>query len=165
MSDPPKPDVRKENLNELYKLSLENLRYQHSDIWRGQQFYTTLNVGIITAALALVRFFESGANNMPELFWIGPVILFGVGIITSLSGLYTVKRLREYFLYAVARKTLFEYLLGYRTKLTDDIISGFPDCAGSSLAVPPIYDAIKDDIYDESLSKNSKIISKPGPMG
>lgn len=173
MADTRDPDVTTKNLKELYKLAIEHVRYQHGDIWRGQQFYTTLNVGILSAALALVRFFESSTANTPPTFYYGPIVLFGVGVIISVIGYYTVKRLRKYFLEAVSRKTLLEYLLGYRKKITTSRIQGFPENSGHSLAVMPVYESMKkerikgkyleweENVYNEVLKDDEEILTSP----
>ncbi|MCP8321750.1 MAG: hypothetical protein H3Z52_12560 [archaeon] len=118
-------------LKELYKLSIDHLRYQHGDVWRGQQFYTTLNISIIGVAVTLLRLGGQGTKS-------ATLTLFVIGTLTSLFGLLTVRRLRIYYLEAAVHKTLVEYLLHYRSELTAE------DVKGRELAVPWVFP--KEDI-------------------
>ena len=121
-----KPKTSSKALRELYKLSLEQLRYAHGDVWRGQQFYITLNVSITGIAIALLRL----SDNTPR---IATVLLFIIGGVTSIFGFLTVYKLRRYYLDAIAHRTLIEYLLGYSTPLTEQ---GLPN---HKLAVPWVF--------------------------
>ena len=102
--------VGRKDLKLLFKTSIEQYRYSHGDVWRGQQFYTTLNTSILAATVALVRL---GTNAQDAT-----VLLFFIGAVASLFGFLTIRRLRRYFLESMAHLALIERLLNFDSKLT-----------------------------------------------
>ena len=125
-------EIDEQTLKELYKLSIEQHRYQHSDIWRALQFYTTLNLGIIGAALALLRLGPQTGRNVI-------LILFMIGAVTSVFGFLVIRKIRILFLKQAVHKTLIEYLLHYRSPLAEP-----EEVRGKELAVHWIYEKVED---------------------
>jgi uncharacterized membrane protein len=87
----------------MHKAAVDQLQYAHTDVWRGQQFYTTIDTTIIGIAVAVLRIggAEEGAT----------ILLFVVGMIVAGFGFQSVKRLRIYFLEAVVNLAVIERLL------------------------------------------------------
>lgn len=131
-------DIKDDELQSLYRHAIDHLRYQHKDVWRGQQFYTTLNLGIIGAAITLFRVVND--SHVPS------AILLSIGALFSFFGYKSVKRLRKFFLEAVAYKAMIEYLLGYRSNITDEKVKD------KQLAVPWFF----PDNLDDQLSKTNE---------
>lgn len=130
------------DLKELHQKSIDHLLYAHGDVWRGQQFYTSLNTTIIGFAVVFIRLGSSGPQY-------ASVILFVAGAITSLFGLLTVRKLRIYYLNAYYHKAMLDHLLGHHSKLVDDKVKG------RTLAVGWSHIAT-----DEELSKPEKAVRR-----
>ena len=81
----------------LYDVALEMYRYIHTDVWRGQQYYTTLNVAIITLGFGFVEAVLKLQPLPKDAFWLVSPI-FMIGLVTSLLGLQTLTKLRKGFL-------------------------------------------------------------------
>ncbi len=108
----------KDVLWRLYDVALNLYKYVHSDVWVGQKYYTTLNIGIISIAIALL-----GIPHILEgPYWV-VIILFAIGMITSIFGYFSIRKLREAFLSNIAFKTIVEYLLKDELELKKNDVS------------------------------------------
>lgn len=123
-------------LKELHKMAVEHLLYMHGDVWRGQQFYTSLNSSIIGFAVLLLKV-GSGSSD-------ATVILFVAGAVTALFGLLTARKLRIYYLQAYEQKVFFDNLLHHHSRITD---SGF---GRRTLAVGWSHIPTAEDLQDPS---------------
>jgi len=90
-------------LSELYRVALRTYTYIHADVWRGQKYYTTLNIAIITIAFSILGVEKT--SNIPQ--WVA-IPLFVIGLTTSLFGYWTIIQLRKNFLNVICYKTIIE---------------------------------------------------------
>jgi hypothetical protein len=94
-------------VEEMYKIALQTYEYIHTDVWRGQQYYTTVNVAIISISFGIMSTLLK-VQPLSKESHLMSIPLFVMGAIVSLFAYYSLKRMRESFLQAVWFKTLVE---------------------------------------------------------
>ena len=93
--------VTREELFDLYKMVMEEYRFEVNLSWRAVQFYTILNSGIIGAGTTLL-----GLEQLSPKILIIPIFLIGMSF--SFLGILTRLRYREYYFRVLYTKTLIE---------------------------------------------------------
>lgn len=107
MPDSPLP----EKLLDLYRLALDEYRFEVRLGWDRTTYFLVLNSGILTVATGLLKL-----DNPPAVYlFIG--ILFLLGFATSAIGSISITKSHEYYRRTIVKKTLLENRMG----LTDAI--------------------------------------------
>ena len=94
-------------LLELYKIAIDEYRFEVDLNWQRTKYYCTLNVGIITISTGLLKINE-GTSGITVLV----ALIFFIGIITSFLGVYTIKKGNIYYKRTLYKKFLYERELG-----------------------------------------------------
>jgi hypothetical protein len=100
-------DVARSELLDLYKLALDEYRFEVTLNWQRTQYYFTVNTAVIAAASILK------VNGLDG--WLPPLIvgtLFVVGYVTARLARRMIDKGHTYYRRAVYKKTLIEHLLG-----------------------------------------------------
>lgn len=118
----------------MHKIAWDSYKYVHTDVWRGQKYYTTLNIGIVSIAIALLRI-----PGLLERSSLVVIPLFGIGVVTSIFGYFSIRKLRENFLRNIAFKTLVEHLLKNKLQIEKAGVS-------KKHRLSPVYHLKEDDI-------------------
>jgi hypothetical protein len=100
-----------ETLLELYKIALDEYRFEVRLGWDRTTYFLVLNSAILTVATGLLKL-----NNPPAVY-LFIALLFSLGCATSIIGSISITRNHEYYRRTVVKKTLIESRLG----LTDSI--------------------------------------------
>lgn len=100
-------------LEELYKIAIDEYRFEVNLNWQRMQYYLVFNVAILGAGLGLLQLRLTGVAG--QLL----ALIFVVGAATSLLGRSAVRKGHEYYREAVLKKTLIEDLLGYWQDVPD----------------------------------------------
>jgi hypothetical protein len=116
------PDIARAELLDLYKLLIEEYRFQVKINSDRTQNYLTLNIAIITVAAGLLRFGGSDARLL-----VGCILLAGIFIARIAAE--AVAQGHSYYRAIVYKKTLAESLLGRHRR-----VAGY-DYEGATLAV------------------------------
>jgi hypothetical protein len=95
-----------EQLLTLYKIAIEEYRFQVKLNWDRTAYYFTLNSGIIAVATGLLKVAGSPIVNLLVAF------VFFIGLCTSLIAIKNVRTGHEYYRRTVVKKTLLEEQLG-----------------------------------------------------
>ena len=107
MDDPLPP----EKLFDLYKISLDEYRFEVRLGWDRATYFLVLNSAILTVATGLLKL-----DNPPAVY-LFIALLFALGCGTSIIGSISITRNHEYYRRTIVKKTLIESRLG----LTDSI--------------------------------------------
>lgn len=135
----------------LYDVAFEIYQYVHSDVWRGQKYYTTLNTAISTIGFGLVTALIQSSST-PKVAYAAAIIVFIIGVFIALIAFFTIKTLRENFMQAVWFKTVIEEGLkdDLRTiqekAVKPELVK--PDEIGEKWRLTPVY-----SLSDEDLTK------------
>jgi hypothetical protein len=97
-------------LQHLYDIALGMYKYAHTDVWRGQKYYTTLNAAIISIGFGLITALVK-LSPFPKTSFLAATPIFGMGFIVSLFAYFSIKALRRFFLEAIWYKTFIEQAL------------------------------------------------------
>jgi hypothetical protein len=95
-----------ELLLNLYKISIEEYRFQVKLNWDRTAYHLTLNSGLVAVAAGLLKV---GAAPVVDLFVAG---LFFIGLLVSLIGIKNTRTGHEYYRRTVLKKTLIEDQIG-----------------------------------------------------
>ncbi len=93
-------------LLELYKISIEEYRFQVLYNWNRNRFYLTLTAGVITVAAGILRI----PNVVKYEYLLIP--LFIIGGLIAFIGLQTLKKGQEYYRATVLKMSSLESQLG-----------------------------------------------------
>lgn len=117
-------DLSADELIEIYKIAIDEYRFEVQLNWDRTVFYLTLNSGLIAIATGLLKLQGSSFLN---LIVAG---VFFIGLSVSLIGLRSVRKGHDYYRQTVVKKTLLEERLG----LTKSIDAGGPTMAVTTTA-------------------------------
>jgi hypothetical protein len=90
----------------LYKIAIEEYRFEVRLNWDRTAYYLTLNSGLLAIATGLLKL---GSVPVANLVVAG---VFFIGLCTSVIGIKNIKKGHEYYRRTVVKKTLFEEQLG-----------------------------------------------------
>jgi hypothetical protein len=97
-------------LQQLYNTAFGMYRYVHSDVWRGQKYYTTLNLAIVSIGFGFIATLLK-LEPLPKVSFLTTIPIFFVGLVVSYSAYRSMEVLRYNFLQAVWFKTVIEEAL------------------------------------------------------
>jgi len=95
-----------EQLLTLYKIALEEYRFQVRLNWDRTTYYLTLSSGLISIAAGLLKF----GTPSPVILAVAGV--FFIGMCVSAVGIKTIRKGHTYYRHTIAKKTLLEDQLG-----------------------------------------------------
>jgi hypothetical protein len=95
-----------EKLLDLYKIALDEYRFEVRLGWDRTTYFLVLNSAILSVATGLLKL------NSPPVVYAFIALLFAFGIATSLIGSLSITKAHEYYRRTVVRKTLIEQCLG-----------------------------------------------------
>jgi hypothetical protein len=98
-------------LFDLYKLAIDEYRFEVRLNWDRSMYYITFNTGVVAADAGLLKFGDDGIVN---LFVAG---IFVLGCCSSIMGILAIRKGHLYYRRAVYKKTLIEDVLGLATPL------------------------------------------------
>jgi hypothetical protein len=93
-------------LFDLYKLAIDEYRFEVRLNWDRSMYYITFNTGIVAAGAGLLKF---GENGIVDLFVAG---IFLLGCCSSIMGILAVRKGHAYYRRSVYKRTLIEDVLG-----------------------------------------------------
>jgi hypothetical protein len=95
-----------ERLLDLYRIALDEYRFEVRLGWDRTMYFLVLNSAIITVATGLLKL-----DNIPVVDgFVAVIFLFGFG--TSVTGSFAISKSHEYYRRTVVQKTRLEDLLG-----------------------------------------------------
>jgi hypothetical protein len=109
------PPPQRDELQALYKIALEEYRYEVSLSWDRLKHYFLVTAGLTTAGATLSNNFGGMHGSLPSDLMVATVFL--VGACSAALGIMAVVRSREYYRMTVYKKTLIEHLLGYDQRI------------------------------------------------
>lgn len=121
MAERSESQFERDELYDLYRLAIEEYRFNVRLSWDRTRFFVGLNAVLVTASSAAIRFLEC-----PEFLLVSiPVI----GALVCWLGIRTTRNGHSYYRRAIHKKTLIEHQLGLTSPLP---ASGF---SGATLAI------------------------------
>lgn len=102
-----------EKLFDLYRLALDEYRFEVKLGWDRTTYFLVLNTGILSVATGLLK----RENSRPAQFFISGLFLLGFAI--SAIGFFSIKRSHEYYRRTIVKKTLIETCLGLTETLPE----------------------------------------------
>jgi hypothetical protein len=116
------PELNNHEFLDLYKIAVEEYRFQVKLNWDRTAYHLTLSSGLIAIAVGLLKI---GSAPIVNLFVAG---IFLIGLAASLIGIQTISKGHGYYRRTVVKKTLLEEHLslnkpleGYEARLTPAI--------------------------------------------
>lgn len=109
------PPLSRDQLFDLYRVALDEYRFEVKLNWDRTVYYVGLNSGVISVATGFLKL--SGAPPIDLLV----AVLFFVGMVLSALGVRAIRKGHEYYRRTIVQKTLIEDHLG----LTKEI-EGYP---------------------------------------
>src|SRR5438067_7519630 len=94
------------HLFDLYRIAIEEYRFQVRLNWDRTAYHLTLNSGLVAVAVGLLKV---GSAPVVDLFVAG---VFLIGLLVSLIGRLTIRTGHGYYRLTVVKKTLLEDQLG-----------------------------------------------------
>lgn len=114
----PLPELpKREELFELYKVALEEYRYEVSLGWDRLKHYFIVNAGLTTVGATLLKYNSDSRPSLALDLIVAAV--FGVGCCAAVLGIMSIFRSREYYRATVFKKALLEQLLGYDQPISE----------------------------------------------
>ncbi len=98
--------VSREELFELYKVAIDEYRFNVELSWNRTRYYLVLSTGILGVGAGLF----GSINDRNTLFLL--IVLFGIGIVVARLGIASTHKGHEYYRRAAYKKTLIEDHLG-----------------------------------------------------
>jgi hypothetical protein len=98
-------EIDRDELRELYKIAIDEYRFEVSLNWQRTQYYFTINAALIAAAVGL---FKAGAADFPLLI----ALLFALSFAFAWAAGKAIARGHTYYRRAAYKKTLIEHQLG-----------------------------------------------------
>ena len=93
-------------LFDLYKLAIDEYRFEVRLNWDRSMYYITFNTGIVAVGAGLLKL---GDNGIVNLFVAG---IFILGCCSSVMGILAIRKGHQYYRRSVYKKTLIEDVLG-----------------------------------------------------
>lgn len=100
------PEPSNDRLLDLYKIAIEEYRFQVKLNWDRTAYHLTLNSGLLAIAVGLLKL---GSAPLVNLFVAG---VFVIGLLASVIGIQTIHKGHRYYRHTVVKKTLMEDQLG-----------------------------------------------------
>jgi hypothetical protein len=100
------PELSNQHLLDLYKIAVEEYRFQVKLNWDRTAYHLTLNSGLIAVAVGLLKV---GSAPVVNLFVAG---VFLIGLLASVIGIQAISKGHRYYRHTVVKKTLLEEQLG-----------------------------------------------------
>ena len=107
------PELSNEHSLDLYKIAVEEYRFQVRLNWDRTAYHLTLSSGLIAIAVGLLKI---GSAPIVDLFVAG---VFLVGLLASMIGIQTIRKGHEYYRRTIVKKTLLEDDLGLTKPLEE----------------------------------------------
>lgn len=104
---------RDNQLFDLYKMAVDEYRFEVKLGWDRTMYYMVFNVGIFSVGTGLLRL-----ESAPLGYWLIAAIFF-LGICTSLIACIAIRKGHQYYRRAVVKKTVLEDILGLTCRLAD----------------------------------------------
>jgi hypothetical protein len=152
MANAPERPPKREDLLDLYKIALDEYRFQVRLNWDRTQYYLVLNVGILGAGVALLKL------DLPIPIRYLVALVFLGGVILALVGATAIRRTHNYYRRTVYHKAAIEALLGLWTP--EEIAPGcsvpLAICTTSTMqrGIDPLCDPAAQSV-DAPLSRGS----------
>jgi hypothetical protein len=102
-----------ERLLNLYKIAVEEYRFEVRLGWDRATYFLVLNSAILSVATGLLKL------DSPPIVYIFISLLFGFGLGTSLIGSLSITKAHEYYRWTVVKKTVIEERLGLSRPLPE----------------------------------------------
>lgn len=115
----------RDDLFALYKIAIDEYRFEVRLNWDRTVYYLTLNSGLIAIATGLLKI------NAAPLVNILVAVVFLIGLCTAIIGIAAIHKGHEYYRRTIIKKTLIEDTLGL-TKGLDDYPSGTTLAVGTT---------------------------------
>lgn len=109
-------DIARSELLDLYKIALDEYRFEVTLNWQRTQYYFTVNTAVVAVAASILK-----VNGLDG--WLPPLIvgtLFVVGFVTARLARRMIDKGHTYYRRAVYKKTLIEHLLGRFQSVSSD---------------------------------------------
>ncbi|MEX2300627.1 MAG: hypothetical protein WD733_06805 [Bryobacterales bacterium] len=100
-----------EHLIQIYKVAVEEYRFEVTLGWDRMKYYLVLNSAIVSIGTGLLQL------QVAWFFFILVAGVFAIGLAASFVGLRAIGKAHEYYRRAVFKKTLIEDVLGLGAKL------------------------------------------------
>ena len=107
----PVPELNNHEFLDLYKIAVEEYRFQVKLNWDRTAYHLTLSSGLIAIAVGLLKI---GSAPVVNLFLAG---IFLIGLAASLIGIQTIRKGHGCYRRTVVKKTLIEEHLGLNKPL------------------------------------------------
>jgi len=101
------------NLLDLYKIALDEYRFEVRLGWDRTTYFLVLNSAILTVATGLLKL------DNPSVIYIFIAVLYLFGCCTSMVGSMSITKAHEYYRRTVVKKTLIENCLGLTNSLPE----------------------------------------------
>jgi hypothetical protein len=102
-----------EKLLNLYRIALEEYRFEVRLGWDRTTYFLVLNSAILSVATGLLKL------DSPPIVYLFISLLFGFGVGTALIGSLSITKAHEYYRWTVVKKTVLEERLGLDRPLRD----------------------------------------------
>jgi hypothetical protein len=106
-------DPTREQLHDLYKIAIEEYRFEVRLGWDRANYFLVLNSAILAVATGLLK-----AEN-PPVVYIFISLLFFFGATTSIAGALSIAKAHEYYRKTIVKKTVIEECLGLNNGLPE----------------------------------------------
>lgn len=111
MTASPDADQRKDELLELYRVAVEEYRFNVKLTWDRTRFYVGLHMALVAVTSTLLRI-ESEAR-------ISFLLIAVIGAAASFLGIHTIRKGHEYYRRSIYKRTLVAERLGFNQKLDE----------------------------------------------
>jgi hypothetical protein len=102
-----------EQLLNLYRIAIDEYRFEVRLNWDRTTFHLTLNSGLLAVATGLLKL---GSTSFVNVIVAG---VFFIGMCAALIGIQTMRKGHEYYRRTIVKKTLLEELLGLTKPLEE----------------------------------------------
>jgi hypothetical protein len=106
------PLSKKNKLN-LYKIAIEEYRFEVRLGWDRTTYFLGLNTAILTVSTGLLKL------DNPPIVYFFIAVLFLFGGTTSIAGAWSIRKAHEYYRKTIVKKTVIEEHLGLNSPLQD----------------------------------------------
>ena len=110
------PFSKKNKIN-LYKIAIEEYRFEVRLGWDRTKYFLGLNTAILTVSTGLLKL-----DNSPIVYFF-IALLFLFGATSSIAGAWSIRKAHEYYRNTIVKKTVIEEHLGLNNPLPDLHIS------------------------------------------
>lgn len=110
MPDPSKPETDRDLLRELYRIAVDEYRFNVKLGWDRAKFYVGLHTALGAASVALLRIDDGSTWPL--------VALSVIGAVAAWLGFSSLKTSHQYYRRSVFKKTVIEHSLGLTARLS-----------------------------------------------